>query len=65
MYFALISIIIFWIHIQALKRSPQADCEVAKIPENEARNRFTNIFPCKGYILCMFFFCCFVVLFCY
>ena len=33
--------------IQTVERSPQADYEVAMIPENKLRNRFGNIFPCK------------------
>jgi hypothetical protein len=32
---------------QAIERSPQSDYTVAQIPENRARNRFRNIFPCK------------------
>ena len=32
--------------LQDIDRNPQFDYEVAKIPENRARNRFGNIFPC-------------------
>ena len=35
---------------QTIDKSPQSSCEVAKIPQNRARNRFGNIFPCKLYI---------------
>jgi hypothetical protein len=33
--------------MQAIEKSPQSECEMAQIPENRARNRFGNIFPCK------------------
>ena len=32
--------------MQDINREPQFDYEVAQIPENRARNRFGNIFPC-------------------
>ena len=32
--------------LKAIEKSPQSDHEVALIPENRARNRFGNIFPC-------------------
>ena len=39
---------------QTIDKSPQSSCEVAKIPQNRARNRFGNIFPCKLYTLNLF-----------
>ena len=38
--------------MQDIERDPQFDYEVAQIPENRARNRFGNIFPCM-YNYCM------------
>ena len=33
--------------LQTIEKSPQADHDIALIPQNRARNRFGNIFPCK------------------
>ena len=33
-------------YVQDIDRDPQFDHEVAQVPENRARNRFGNIFPC-------------------
>ena len=33
--------------LQSIEKSPQAEYNIAQIPENKARNRFANIFPCE------------------